>query len=267
MPELPEVETTRRAIAPYFEQRRISDVIIRQHKLRWPIDSALTEQLPGQCIQGVTRRGKYILFTSTPGTLLLHLGMSGRVRIVSADCPPGKHDHVDIIGDDGRCLRFTDPRRFGAILWTQEDPLSHPRLRHLGPEPLSTAFNPTYLAKRLANRRTMIKASIMQGEVVVGVGNIYASESLFLAGIDPRRPSGSLTQVELKRLVQGIKKILRQAIKQGGTTLKDFYSADGQPGYFSLSFTSIRSPGANLLSLRYAAAMDTDSNAQHRVLP
>lgn len=232
MPELPEVETTRRGIAPYLEQQRIKQVVIRQAKLRWPIDKGIAKQMPGQVITSVDRRGKYLLLHCENGTALMHLGMSGCVRIVPAAVPAAKHDHVDIVGSDGNCLRFTDPRRFGALLWTTEDVLLHPLLMKLGPEPLSREFNAKYFGEKLAKRSAMIKASVMDSHLVVGVGNIYATESLFMAGIDPQRASNSLNTDEVALLVKVIKQVLRKAIKFGGTTLKDFYSADGKPGYF-----------------------------------
>ncbi len=232
MPELPEVETTRRGITPHLLNKTVTGVTIRQRKLRWPIPRTLDKQLPGQMIQSVQRRAKYILITTDAGTLILHLGMSGSLRILSHDTPAGKHDHVDIQLDDGRCLRLTDPRRFGAVLWTTQDPNAHELITHLGPEPLSEEFNTDYLFNKSRGRKVAIKQFIMDGKVVVGVGNIYANESLFMAGIHPHRPAGKVSKARYEKLVDSIKKVLSASIKMGGTTLRDFVGGDGKPGYF-----------------------------------
>jgi formamidopyrimidine-DNA glycosylase len=231
MPELPEVETTKRGISPACLNNKISDIIIRQHKLRWPIPSEIKQFLPGEKIQAIERRGKYLLLSTTPGTLIIHLGMSGCLRVLPDSPPAQKHDHVDIVFNDC-CLRYTDPRRFGAMLWTFDDPLIHPLLKTLGPEPLSRQFNAAYLFNKTRKRNLPIKQLLMQNQIVVGIGNIYAQEALFMAGISPLKLASKITQEKYQALIQCIKKVLRQAIKAGGTTLKDFYGFDGKPGYF-----------------------------------
>lgn len=232
MPELPEVETTCRGIRTFLEGKRIDHVIVRQVRLRYRVPSSLAARLRGQVIKKVSRRGKYILLHCQNGTMILHLGMSGSLRIVPADRPVRKHDHVDICLADGRCLRFHDPRRFGAICWTSRDPYRHRLLASLGPEPLSEAFNAEYLYQTAHGRRTAIKTLIMDSHVVVGVGNIYANEALFRAGIHPRRAAGRISKKRYQHLVAAIRQVLAEAIKQGGTTLRDFYQADSRPGYF-----------------------------------
>lgn len=232
MPELPEVETTRRGIAPLISGKTIAQVILRTEKLRWPLDRNLCLLLPGQIIQRVERRAKYLLLRTAQGTLILHLGMSGSLRIVPADTTENKHDHVDLIFADGSCLRFTDPRKFGALLWTEEDPQLHRLLVHLGPEPLSDLFSGDYLYRASRNRKVAVKPFVMDQKQVVGVGNIYASEALFAAGIDPRLPAGKIGRARYQRLVSEIKQVLQQAIAAGGTTISDFKQSDGQPGYF-----------------------------------
>lgn len=231
MPELPEVETTRRGIAPHVEQRRVIALQVRQPRLRWPVPPQLAQWLAGERIERVERRAKYLLLHTARGTLIIHLGMSGSLRIVDQHSAPGKHDHVDLVLDSGQCLRLTDPRRFGAVLW-QDPGQPHPLLAALGPEPLEEAFNAAYLQRCCAGRRTAIKALIMDASVVVGVGNIYANEALFLAGIDPRRAAGRIAAARLAQLVTAIKQVLAAAIEQGGTTLRDFVGGDGRPGYF-----------------------------------
>jgi len=231
MPELPEVETSRAGIAPYLEGQRIRRLVVRQPRLRWPVPATLPEVLKNEQIQTVARRGKYLLIHVATGQALLHLGMSGSVRILPLGEPAGKHDHLDLELESGYLLRLTDPRRFGALLWQPEGEL-HPLLASLGPEPLSEAFNVEYLVARCRGRRTAIKALIMDSHVVVGVGNIYANEALFLARIDPRRAAGRISRERLARLVAAIKEVLARAIAQGGTTLRDFVGGDGKPGYF-----------------------------------
>ena len=231
MPELPEVETSRRGIAPYVVGRRVMKVTIRQRQLRWPIATAVSRELPGLKIDKLERRAKYLLFQTAAGTMLLHLGMSGRLHIVDRGTQPSTHDHVDIEFDNGRLLRFNDARRFGSILWTR-DPARHRLLRHLGPEPLGDAFDGDYLWRRARGRKVAIKQFIMNAEIVVGVGNIYASESLFRAGIDPRRQAQRVSRVRANRLAIVIREVLAEAIEAGGTTLRDFLGSDGEPGYF-----------------------------------
>lgn len=232
MPELPEVETTCRGIAPHIENNTIKKVIVRNRSLRWPIPSGLNTKLKNQKISSVERRAKYLLLKTKIGTLIMHLGMSGSLRILATNEPAEKHDHFEIQFEDGNCLRLRDPRRFGAVLWTKDDPQEHKLLINLGPEPLDKTFNAELLFEKSRKRKTTIKQFIMDAKIVVGVGNIYASESLFLAGIHPKRLAGKITKQHAKDLTAAIKKILRQAIKQGGTTLKDFKSSDGKPGYF-----------------------------------
>lgn len=233
MPELPEVETTRRGIAPHTQDHCIDKVVVRQPKLRWPVPRGLTQKLAGRRIESVSRRAKYLLLGFDNGTLILHLGMSGSLRIVTATEAAGKHDHVDIVLDNGRALRLTDPRRFGAVLWTRETPDSHELLASLGPEPLSDAFDGDYLFQRSRGRKNSIKQFIMDGKIVVGVGNIYASESLYLAGINPKRVAGKVSRERYLKLAEAIKQVLAAAIEQGGTTLRDFVGGDGKPGYFA----------------------------------
>ena len=232
MPELPEVETTRRGIAPLIEGRRVSAVVIRESRLRWPVPERLPELLAGRKLLQVTRRAKYLLLRFTHGTLILHLGMSGSLRVVPANTPPARHDHFDLLFGD-RCLRLRDPRRFGAVLWMEEDPLLHPLLRPLGPEPLSTQFHGAHLHRLSRGRRIAVKPFLMDGRVVVGVGNIYANEALFQAGIHPARACGRISERRYERLAEAVKAVLQAAIDQGGTTLQDFRQADGNPGYFA----------------------------------
>jgi formamidopyrimidine-DNA glycosylase len=232
MPELPEVETTRSGVAPHALGRVIEQVIIREPRLRWRIPPELPTEARGQRIQNVSRRAKYLLFKLGNGTIILHLGMSGSLRVLSQASPPLAHDHVDIVLDDGVVLRFNDPRRFGSVLWTHDDPLLHPLLRSLAPEPLSDEFSAEYLAKEARGRKVAIKQLIMNSQVVVGVGNIYASEALFRAGIRPKRMAGRLKPAEFAALVKSIKQVLSEAIRQGGTTLRDYVNPQGMPGYF-----------------------------------
>ena len=231
MPELPEVETSRRGIAPWVENQQVCGVIIRERRLRWPIPGDIDQKLPGQVIQTIRRRAKYLLFETGAGTVMLHLGMSGSLRIIDADEPAGKHDHVDIQFDNGKALRFRDPRRFGSLLWTHR-PLEHDLLRSLGPEPLSGDFDGSYLRQKARGRRVSIKQFIMNGSVVVGVGNIYASEALFIAGIHPKRRADRISSDRMTQLADAIKSVLQSAIEAGGTTLRDFHGGDGEPGYF-----------------------------------
>ncbi|MFO8025118.1 bifunctional DNA-formamidopyrimidine glycosylase/DNA-(apurinic or apyrimidinic site) lyase [Thiohalophilus sp.] len=232
MPELPEVETTRRGIAPHLQGRQVREVIVRQRQLRWPIPRNLNALLQGQTIQHIDRRGKYLLLGMDTGTLILHLGMSGSLRILPATTPPEKHDHLDIVLDNEQCLRLRDPRRFGAVLWSREDPLQHKLLKTLGPEPLSEAFTGDYLWQRSRGRKLAIKSFVMDSKIVTGVGNIYANEALFLAGIHPQRAAGRISRERYQQLVEAIKQVLAAAIRQGGTTLRDFTASDGNPGYF-----------------------------------
>jgi len=232
MPELPEVETTTRGITPHILHNTVARVILRHPTLRWPIPKNLSELLAQHPITAVERRGKYILLACNHGTLILHLGMSGVLRIVRNDTPAAKHDHVDIQFINGTCLRFSDPRRFGSVLWTTEDPLQHQLLKKLAPEPLSKAFTAKYFYEKSRKKSVRIKQFLMNNHYVVGVGNIYANEALFAAGISPQRPTQKITLAECTQLISAIKNVLRKAIRFGGTTLKDFTNSEGKPGYF-----------------------------------
>ena len=231
MPELPEVETSRRGIAPFLVGERIHDVIVRDRRLRWPVGPEVDEHLRGATITSVDRRAKYLLLNTSDGTAIVHLGMSGSVYIVDHDTPAGVHEHYDINLGSGKSLRYRDPRRFGSLHWT-DDAMRHWLLRHLGPEPLSDDFSGDYLWSRSRGRRVAVKQFIMNAAIVVGVGNIYASESLFLAGIHPRRAAGRIARHRYEALAEAIKKVLQKAIEAGGTTLRDFYGGNGEAGYF-----------------------------------
>jgi formamidopyrimidine-DNA glycosylase len=231
MPELPEVEITRLGLTPELEGRRITTVTLRRPDLRWPIPGEIAALLPGQRILGVRRRAKYLLLDLAPGSALLHLGMSGSLRVLDRDVPAGRHDHVDIALDSGRVMRFNDPRRFGCLLW-QPQGETHELLRELGPEPLSADFDGNYLFRRSRDRQTSVKAFLMDQGIVVGVGNIYAAESLFQAGIAPGRLAGQVSRPRYARLSEAVKEILAHAIRCGGTTFRDFIRPDGRPGYF-----------------------------------
>ncbi len=235
MPELPEVETTRRGIAPYLSGRRILALLVRERRLRWPVADGLEAILPGRHILTVERRAKYLLLRLDSGGLILHLGMSGSLRVLPRDTPVEKHEHLDLVLDSGRCLRLRDPRRFGALLWQPGDPGRHPLLQSLGPEPLAADFDGAYLKRIARQRRVAVKSLIMDSHVVVGVGNIYANEALYAARIHPQRPCSRISGARYDSLVCHIKRVLSEAIEQGGTTLRDFSRADGSPGYFALS--------------------------------
>jgi len=235
MPELPEVETTCRGITPHVIDQRFALVTVRQSKLRWPIPEKLPELLVGQSVMAVSRRAKYLLFELATGTLMIHLGMSGSLRIVVAGTAVGVHDHVDFQFSNGNVLRYTDPRRFGAVLWLEGDPVEHALLKNLGPEPLSESFSGEHLHGLAAQRKVPVKSFIMDGHVVVGVGNIYANEALFRAGIHPKRAVGRISLSRFDSLAKEIKETLAEAIASGGTTLKDFVGGDGKPGYFKQS--------------------------------
>lgn len=234
MPELPEVETTLRGIKPHLIQQAIVEVIVRHPRLRWPIPAHLTRLLSGQVLRELQRRGKYLLFRFDAGTLILHLGMSGSVRVLTENVAPQKHDHVDIRFANQKILRFTDPRRFGALLFTPEDPLQHPLLASIGVEPLTADFNGDYLWQRARKKKQPVKAYIMDGKIVAGVGNIYAAEALFQTRLRPQTPAGKVSRAHYQTLAKVIKTILQKAIEKGGTTLKDFTRSDGTPGYFSM---------------------------------
>lgn len=233
MPELPEVETTLRGIEPYLRDQRVDSLTVRNGALRWPV-SEQVYQLKQIKVVDLLRRGKYIVCCFESGSLLIHLGMSGNLRVVDSSTPIKKHDHIDLNLQTGKVIRFNDPRRFGCVLWT-EDWKAHDLIRSLGLEPLSDEFDGDYLYHRAKGRKTAIKQFIMDSHLVVGVGNIYANEALFQAGIDPRRMAGRISRLRMHKLAIHIKQVLKKAIEQGGTTLKDFVGSDGKPGYFKQS--------------------------------
>ena len=257
MPELPEVETTRRGLAPHVEGRRVAAVTLRRPDLRWPIPPDIAERLPGQRIDAVRRRAKYLLLETAAGSALLHLGMSGSLRVLPADAAVRVHDHFDIAlagpGSGGSVLRFNDPRRFGCLLWQPPGEV-HPLLRGLGPEPLGgdvgaagfdgAAFDGDYLFARSRGRRAPVKTFLMDQRVVVGVGNIYAAEALFAAGISPLRAAGKVSRERYRLLADAVRRILENAITRGGTTLRDFIAPDGAPGYFEQELSAYGRGGA-----------------------
>jgi len=234
MPELPEVETTRRSILSHIKHHKIKHLEVRQDKLRWPVTKDLREKPVGASILDVKRRAKYLLLITERGAILIHLGMSGHLRILSKAVTPTKHDHIDLVLDNGKILRYTDPRRFGAWLWTEDAIARHALLRNLGPEPLSKLFTADYLYNISRQRKLTAKQLLMNNHIVVGIGNIYANEALFLAGIHPKKSAAMLGQQDCEKLIIAIKKILHQAIKLGGTTLRNFLHGnnEGKPGYF-----------------------------------
>lgn len=234
MPELPEVETTRLGIQKHILQQTVATVIVRETRLRWPVPSEITTLLPAQTIRQINRRGKYLLLNTLTGTVIIHLGMSGNLRILnlSEKTAVKKHDHLDMVFTNGTCLRFNDPRRFGCFLWTDGDPHQHFLLKDLGPEPFSSQFDGDYLYEISRKRNVPIKNFIMDSRIVVGVGNIYANEALFYAGIAPQAPAGKINAAQYHRLAEIIKIILKKAIEIGGTTLRNFINSDGAPGYF-----------------------------------
>lgn len=233
MPELPEVETARRGIRPHVEGRRIARAVVRQPKLRWPVPDALRRAAPGLTVRSVDRRGKYLLLNAGKGAVIIHLGMSGSVRLTEAREPPGKHDHVDLVFEDGTALRYTDPRRFGCVLWREGDAAAHPLLRGLGAEPLGAEFDGEHLFAASRSRRSSVKLLIMDSRIVTGVGNIYACEAMFEAGILPTRSACTISRRRYGRLAGAIRDVLERALEAGGTTLRDFAGGDGRPGYFS----------------------------------
>ena len=233
MPELPEVETTKRGIEPFLKNATVSNIIVRNPNLRWKVDPELAVILKNQKVKGICRRAKYLLLAFDKGTLILHLGMSGSLRVVTKNIAVEKHDHIDICLDNEKIIRFRDPRRFGSVLWTEGAIENHRLLNRLGPEPLEENFHGDYLFASTRGRKRAIKQHIMDNHIVVGVGNIYASESLFKAGIHPGASCNQLSKQSLVRLSNEIKNILQAAIEQGGTTLKDFSNVEGQPGYFA----------------------------------
>jgi formamidopyrimidine-DNA glycosylase len=243
MPELPEVETTRRGISAHLTGARVTGVTVREPRLRWRVPRSLARDLSGQRITNVRRRAKYLLLDTAAGSAILHLGMSGSLRIVPAAAPLREHDHVDICFESGQVLRFNDPRRFGALLWTRTDPLRHRLLVDLGPEPLEFNFDGAYLHEAARGRRAPVKSFLMDASVVVGVGNIYANEALHLARIHPAREAGRVSRVRYDTLANTVKQVLERAIERGGTTLRDFLRTDGEPGYFQLDLLAYEREG------------------------
>ncbi|MEO8223965.1 MAG: bifunctional DNA-formamidopyrimidine glycosylase/DNA-(apurinic or apyrimidinic site) lyase [Gammaproteobacteria bacterium] len=233
MPELPEVETTRRGLAPWLEGQQVAQVTVRTPRLRWAIPVEFARQLPGAQVSALERRAKWLLLRTDRGTALLHLGMTGSFRVLRQTVAPGIHDHLDIVTGAGVTIRFNDPRRFGAVLWTSDDPLLHPLIAPLGPEPLGSEFTADYLYRRSRRRSVAVKPYLMNAHIVVGVGNIYASESLFRARIHPARAAGRVSLARFEALVTAVREVLTEAIRAGGTTLRDFHDGEGQPGYFA----------------------------------
>lgn len=233
VPELPEVETVRRGLEPHWVGRRIARVVVREPRLRWPVPATLARRSAGRRVERLDRRGKYLIATLDSGDrLILHLGMSGRLFVLDAAHPLKKHDHVDFLLDSGHLIRFHDPRRFGALLWWARDEASHPLLAGMGPEPFDPAFDGEHLFRKSRGRSAPVKPFVMDGRIVVGAGNIYAAEALFRAGIRPTRAAGKLSRADCERLAQAIRCVLAEAVEQGGTTLRDFFGADGASGYF-----------------------------------
>lgn len=244
MPELPEVETTRRGIAPALAGGIIRKLIVRDRRLRWPVPADLEQRLRGVAVQQLSRRAKYLLLETERGTALMHLGMSGSLRIVKATEAPEHHDHFDLVTQSGDIVRFNDPRRFGALLWAGSTPLQHPLLASLGPEPLEPGFSGHHLYASARGRRGAIKQHIMNSQVVAGVGNIYANEALYRAGIHPARSAGRISLARMDRLATAIRSVLEDAIRVGGTTLRDYRGGDGKPGYFRQQLNVYEREGA-----------------------
>jgi formamidopyrimidine-DNA glycosylase len=232
MPELPEVEITLQGISPHILGQHIEKVLVRDSRLRWPVPEELGQVLTGSSFQSARRRAKYLLLTSEKGELMVHLGMSGSLRLVGPEELPGKHDHIDLVLSNGKTLRYRDPRRFGSFHWLQKDSGPHPLLANLGPEPLLPEFNGDYLYRVTRHLRSAVKVVLMNSRIVVGVGNIYANESLFRAGIKPTRSARRISKSRYVNLAGSVKQVLTESIKAGGTTLRDFSSGEGQPGYF-----------------------------------
>jgi formamidopyrimidine-DNA glycosylase len=236
MPELPEVETTRRGVAPHVVGRVVSEVQVYDRRLRWPVPDDLAARLQGRRIDALARRSKYLLFGIGSETLLVHLGMTGSLRVYRQAPARKRHDHVDIVLDDGTLLRYNDPRRFGAMLWVTGPAHEHPLLRGLGPEPFDPAFDARHFWNATRRRTAAIKVALMDNALVVGVGNIYANEALFRAGIRPATPAWRLSRPRLERLVTEVRSVLTEALAKGGSTLRDYVDASGEPGYFQLHY-------------------------------
>ncbi len=251
MPELPEVETTCRGIAPHITGKRVTRVIVRNPNLRWPVSGRLVKDLSGQTINAVSRRAKYLLLQTDAGTAILHLGMSGSLCLVKSTAAVGKHDHVDIVFGK-TALRLTDPRRFGSLHWTRRPPGQHRLISPLGPEPLADTFTGDYLYEASRNRKVAIKQFIMNSHIVVGIGNIYASEALYMAGIHPQRAAGKISRKKSRLLAEVIKEVLNDSIAQGGTTLRDFVNGDGKPGYFKQQLNVYGKAGEPCISCQVA---------------
>jgi len=232
VPELPEVETTRRALEQMIDGTRVAAVQVRERRLRRPLPRGLAGRLAGARLGPFRRRAKYLLIGAGESTLIVHLGMSGSLRVAPAGEPPRRHDHVELLLEDGRALRYHDPRRFGLMALTGADPLAHPLLAALGPEPLEERFDGAWLARRARGRRVAVKAFLMDSRTVAGVGNIYAAEALFAAGIDPRRAAGRIAPARYERLAAALRAVLEAALREGGTTLRDYLRGSGEPGYF-----------------------------------
>ena len=232
MPELPEVETTRRGIAAALTGHRVADIVIHDRRLRWPVAAHVEAAIRDHTVRAVARRAKYLLIRFDSGTLIVHLGMSGSLRVASAAAPRRTHDHWELLLANGAVLRFHDPRRFGSLHWTDDDPEQHPLLEKLAPEPFSDSFDGDYLFKVTRKRSVAIKQLLMNSQLVVGVGNIYASEALFRAGISPRRAARRITRAQAAKLAAAVKSVLNEAVEIGGTTLRDYVNAEGIPGYF-----------------------------------
>ena len=232
MPELPEVESTRRDLAREIAGSTIAEVVVRDRRLRWPVPVELPRKLARRTVDDIRRRAKYLLIVVGNGTAIVHLGMSGSLRLLDSRTNPGAHDHIDVILDDGRCMRYHDPRRFGCWLWTESDPSRHRLLAHLGPEPLGPEFVGARLHDRLRDRTAPIKNLLMDARIVAGVGNIYANEALFIAGIHPRRAGGRVARRRIDRLVHAVREVLTMAVEAGGTTLRDYARTDGATGEF-----------------------------------
>ncbi len=236
MPELPEVETTRRDIMSAVVGRRIAAVTVYDRRLRWPVPPDLPRILADRRVLALDRRSKYLLFRFDAGTMIVHFGMTGSLRILAEAPPRRPHDHIDWVLDDGSTLRYHDPRRFGSVLWTTDDPQNHPLLRDLGPEPLEAGFDGMHLWKAARNRSVAIKSLLMDSQVVVGVGNIYANEALFRAGIRPSRPAHRVSRIRMAKLADAVRGVLGEAIAHGGSTLRDYVNGRGEPGRFQLTY-------------------------------
>ena len=236
MPELPEVETTRRGLVPHLQGQRVQNVIVRNRALRWPVPRNLARLVSGSTVRTIERRGKYLLIDCGTGWIILHLGMSGSLQVIPSSTPAGKHDHVDLVLASGMTARLTDPRRFGAVLWEPDNPLHHPLLARLAPEPLGTGFTATWVHTHVRGRSAAIKNIVMDSHIVVGVGNIYASESLFRAGIHPGLAAGRVSLLRCEKLVFAIRETLAAAIEAGGSSLRNYVGAEGLPGYFQQTY-------------------------------